>query len=236
MSTLYHILLPTKRLTIQSYGRVFHLNKWANGVITMSIMSAMDAEQAKIMNEPAVTTTLKVCSTATLAATSTAPPAAATTCVGNQIQGSCVQAHEPSSTPDSGPLVPVCNKVDSTTDDFLRINDTQAQKAATTYCANLISSGTVLDSKGGEPKAGTQPNAAEKGGTLALSVVFDADSCGPGTAAQDQKIDFKALGQDQCFDALYTSISQYCEYSLLAYLAPFPLPSGAHVQPYDIHL
>ena len=72
--------------------------------------------------------------------------------------------------------------------------------------------------------------------TLALSVPFDTDSRDPGTAAQDQKIDFKALGQNQCFDALYTSISQYCEYSPLAYLTPFPLLSVAHTKPYDIYL
>lgn len=188
------------------------MNKWANGVIAENILSAMDAEQAKIMNQPIATTTLSVCTNIAIASATSPAAAAATTCVGNQIGGSCVQAHLPSSTPDSGPLAPVCNKVDTTeSDSWVRINDKKASDAASTYCDNLISAGTVLDSSSTAPAPGTQDDAAENGGSLSLAVLFDAAACDPGTADADQKIDFAALGRDTCYQNLYTSISQYCE-------------------------
>lgn len=199
-------------LTNPRYGRVFHMNKWANGVIAATILKAMDAEQAKIMNQPIATTTLSVCTNLAIASATSPAAAAATTCVGNQIQGSCVQAHLPSSTPDSGPEAPVCNKVDTTDkDSLLRINDKKASDAASTYCDNLISAGTVLDSSSTAPAPGIQDDAAENGGSLSLAVLFDAAACDPGTADADQKVDFKALGRDTCYQNLYTSISQYCE-------------------------
>ena len=59
------------------------------------------------------------------------------------------------------------------------------------------------------------PNVAEKGGSLALSVLFDVDSCAPGTAVGDQKLDFKSLGQQKCVDDLFTYISTECEYPIV---------------------
>jgi hypothetical protein len=50
-------------LTFYSYGRIFHHDKYANGVIARRILDAMDAEQAKMMNQPAITTTINFCPT-----------------------------------------------------------------------------------------------------------------------------------------------------------------------------
>ncbi len=173
----------------------------------MRILNAMDAEQAKMMNEPAVTTTITYCSTAAVATATSA----ASTCVGNQIQGSCVQGSEPSATPNSGPLGAVCNKVDAPNNDLVRINADQASQAAADYCANLISAGVVLDSTAEPSRPGIQPGAAENGGELALTVMFDVDSCEPNTAAKDQKIDFNSLGQQGCEMALFTLINAACK-------------------------
>lgn len=44
-----------------SYGRVFHLGKYANGDVALRVLDAMDAVQATQMGMPAVTTTLGTC-------------------------------------------------------------------------------------------------------------------------------------------------------------------------------
>lgn len=195
---------------------MFHLDKFANGVVAMRILDAMDAEQAKMMNEPLVTTTVSICSTVAAAT----PTGSATPCVGNQIEGSCVQASLPSATADSGPLSPVCNKVDDPSNDLVRINNTQAEQASAEYCANLISAKIILDGNDSPPKPGSIPNAAENGGSLALSVLFDVDSCAPGTSVQNQKLDFTQMSQEQCEQDLFTAISTECKCYKYA-----PLPS-----------
>ena len=190
----------------------------------MRILDAMDAEQAKMMNEPLVTTTISICSTvaAATATASATPTASGTPCVGNQIEGSCVQASLPSATADSGPLSPACNKVDDPSNDLVRINMTQAEQASAEYCGNLISAKWILDSKSASPKPGSVPNAAEKGGSLVLSVLFDVDSCAPGTSVQNQKLDFTQMSQEQCVQDLFTAISTECKCHGYA-----PLPSIA---------
>ncbi|KAI9660700.1 MAG: hypothetical protein M1821_010052 [Bathelium mastoideum] len=59
-----------------SYGRVFHLNKFANGDIALRILDAMDSEQAKMMSQPLPTTTLSICTS--LVAATQGPTAPAT--------------------------------------------------------------------------------------------------------------------------------------------------------------
>ncbi|KAI9690172.1 MAG: Ankyrin-2 [Bathelium mastoideum] len=200
-----------------SYGRVFHLNKFANGDIALRILDAMDSEQAKMMNQPLPTTTLSIC-TSLVAATQgpTAPATSATgspapsSCSGNQIEGFCTMASFPSATPDSGATSLICYKVDDKSNDYLLFNATQAAKGAADYCANLVSSGVVLSATSSSPAAGSLPNAAEKGGFVSFAVVFDVYSCDPGTTNDDQKLDFKKMGQDQCYHYLYTSIATSC--------------------------
>jgi hypothetical protein len=134
-------------------------------------------------------------------------------CSGNQIEGSCVQATLPSTTPDSGPKSPVCNKVDSPLGDFVLFDATKAASAAATYCAALISSNVVLSGSSPAPKPGYVANAAENGGYIAFTVAFDVDSCAPGTASANQQLSFSALGQDLCYQSLYTALAASCEYS-----------------------
>jgi hypothetical protein len=68
----------------------------------------------------------------------------------------------------------------------------------------------VLSSTNPPPKDGFAANAAENGGYVALSVLFDVDSCDPGTSADDQKVDFGAMSPDDCFQYLYTTIKDFC--------------------------
>ena len=176
----------------------------------------MDEEQGKMMNQPLVSTTVSVCTTNNaelFTPTSTPIITSSNICNGNQILGTCTQGSEPSAAPDSGPEVPVCNKVDATTNNLVRINSDTASKAAADYCANLISSGFVLDASGPPPNPGIIAGAAENGGSLALSVVFDVGSCASSTAAQNQKIDFAQFGQQNCEMDLFTAISSVCKWS-----------------------
>ncbi|KAI9826356.1 MAG: hypothetical protein M1832_000273 [Thelocarpon impressellum] len=55
-----------------SFYRIFHRNKYGNGVVAMRILHAMDTEQGKMMNEPVVTVTASTCAAPTAAATSSA--------------------------------------------------------------------------------------------------------------------------------------------------------------------
>ena len=121
----------------------------------MAILDAIDAEQAKMMNEPLFATTVSICSTVG-AATLTG---SATSCVGDQIEGSCVQASLPSATADSGPQSPACNKVDDPSNGLVHINKTQAEQSSVEYCANLISARIILDGNASPPKPGSIPNA-----------------------------------------------------------------------------
>ena len=89
-------------------------------------------------------------------------------------------------------------------------NDTKAAQGAADYCSQLISAGVVLSSSTSSPAAGHVDNAAENGGFIALTVLFDAAYCDPGTSSEDQKLDFKAFGQDQCEQYLYQELAQFC--------------------------
>lgn len=89
-------------------------------------------------------------------------------------------------------------------------NQTQAAQGTTDCCAELISDGVVLSASSASPEAGRVENAAEKGGYIALTVLFDVDSCDPNTSSADQNLDFKAFGQDQCYQYLYETLAQAC--------------------------
>ena len=78
-------------------------------------------------------------------------------------------------------------------------------------CANLISAKTILDDNDAPPEPDSIANAAEKEGSLSLSVLFDVDSCAPGTSVEDQKLDFTQMSQEQCEQDMFTAISAECE-------------------------
>ena len=141
---------------------------------------------------------------------STSSSSNASACVGNQVEGSCTQATLPSETPNGGTELPVCNKVDSASEDYLMFNDDKAAQAANTYCSNLHDDKVVLDSKSSPPTQGFVANAAEKGGYVALAVLFDVGSCDPGTSTDNQKVDFGAMSPNECVQYLYTTIKSTC--------------------------
>ncbi|KAL9106503.1 MAG: hypothetical protein Q9227_008482 [Pyrenula ochraceoflavens] len=132
-------------------------------------------------------------------------------CQGNQVQLSdCQQQHYPSDMPDfSGPQQPICNKVDTGDNPFLKINADKAQQAAATYCANLKSSKIVLNAQNTQPgKSGIQPDAAENGGDAALSVLFDIKACP--TDKKTTSIDFSTYDQTKCVENFYGIFNQIC--------------------------
>ena len=68
----------------------------------------------------------------------------------------------------------------------------------------------MLDAQSSPPKPGSVPGGAEDGGQIALTVLFYANSCDPGTAAEDQKVDFAVMGQDACYQNLYSTLAEFC--------------------------
>jgi hypothetical protein len=124
------------------------------------------------------------------------------------VQGSCVQASLPSSSPDSGIQQPVCYKVDDPSTLYLRFNIDKAKEAASAFCASLISRGVVLDAQHTTISPYIVSGAAENNGSLALTVLFDVDSCP--TDKSMQSVDFAKLGQTECENDLFVAISEVC--------------------------
>ena len=145
----------------------------------------------------------------TITTATTTPVEAA--CSGNQIEGSCTMSVLASATPNSGPESPICNKVDSSNEPFLMFNQTQAANGAANYCAELITNNIVLSASTPIPASGKVENAAENDGYIAFTVLFDVNCCDPGTSSADQKLDLKALGQDQCYQNLYEILAEQCK-------------------------
>ena len=139
-------------------------------------------------------------------------PTATAACQGNQIQGSCTQAPFPSATPDSGLESPVSNKVDSS-GDYLMFNATQTSNGVSQYCSSLISSKAVLSASGTAPEPGYVAGAAENGGYVAITVLFDVDSCDPDTSSANQQLDFGTWTLDNCYQYLYGPLAEACKYS-----------------------
>ena len=190
-----------------SYGRIFHHDKYANGVLARRILDAMDVEQGKMMHQPPTTSTISNCPEKAKTTPPPQPPST-TTCTGNQVEGNCVMGHLPTGAPDSGPAQPVCNKVGS--QGFVRIDKDKANSAASQYCSNLISDGVVLDANSSPPNPGTVDGGAEDGGLLSMAVLFDVTYCDQGTSQDDQKVDFGSMSQEDCWNNFFTTLTQYC--------------------------
>ncbi|KAL8647566.1 MAG: hypothetical protein Q9210_005481, partial [Variospora velana] len=125
-------------------------------------------------------------------------------CSGNQIDGACQQAVHPSASPNSGPLPPVCAKVSSKTGP-LRINSSKARRAAQDFCHILSSKRTVLDSEHTAVRPWIVHAAAEHGGDLALSAIYDTEACSVG-----KKIELSKAGEMECYRNFFEYISQLC--------------------------
>lgn len=111
--------------------------------------------------------------------------------------------------PYSGVQPPSCANGDGDPGTSPRINDTQAAKAASTYCAQLISDGIVLSASGASVNAYTVKGVAENNAAMSLDVLFDISSCP--TNKVNSTVDFKSLGLDECFANFYTTLADVCE-------------------------
>ena len=133
-------------------------------------------------------------------------------CQGNQVQlPTCKQQHYDPNMKDysGGTTPPLCTKVDDGDNPFLKINDAKAKQGAADYCASLKSSKVVLDAQHTQVgKPGLIHDAAENGGDLAFSVLFDIKGCPPDKKTTN--IDFGAMDSKECFDNFYTYFSQVC--------------------------
>lgn len=123
---------------------------------------------------------------------------------------------------------PVCNKVDSSSEDYLMFNDDKAAQGTSTYCSELHDNKVVLDSKSSPPSPGYVADAAENVGYVAFPVDFDVDSCDSGTSAADQRVDVGAMSSDECVEYLYTAVAGVCakDSSWKDYNADFSVEGG----------
>jgi len=92
-------------------------------------------------------------------------------------------------------------------------NATQTADGVSQYCASLISSKVILSASETEPNPSYIAGAAENGGYVAITVVFDVDSCDPNTSSASQKLDFGTWTLDNCYLFLYTSLADVCKYN-----------------------
>ena len=79
--------------------------------------------------------------TQALGSTVTYTPSA---CFGNQVLGSCTQANRPDTTANAESQYPVCNKINSKNNYFVRFNETFASQHASYLYKRLVLDGVVL--------------------------------------------------------------------------------------------
>ena len=130
-------------------------------------------------------------------------------CLGNQIERNCVGASFPSETPYSGIRGPVCQSTKSNSDTCLRVNSDNAKQAAADYCETLAQQSIVLDAQATAPKPYSVSNAAENAGQVVLCVIFDISGCP--TDMSQTPLEFTKLGDTECQDNFYLSISEACK-------------------------
>lgn len=121
----------------------------------------------------------------------------------------------PSASPNSGPLPPVCAKVNSKTGS-LRINSSKARQAAQEFCYFLASEHTVLDSEHTAVGPWIIHGAAEHGGDLALSAIYNTEAC-----SVWKEIELSKAGEIECYRNFFKYISRMC--TSLAFLFPIIL-------------
>ena len=127
--------------------------------------------------------------------TPTPTPTSTNYCNGNQITGSCVAGKVPAPTGGLGCIRP---KEFGGSSDALLYNTQSATNAIATYCSNLVSSKTVLNSGNTNVNPGIVPGA-EDGGNIALDVLYDGDYCL--NTETPNEIDFGQMGQEGCEQA-----------------------------------
>lgn len=111
--------------------------------------------------------------------------------------------------PFSGPQIPACAKVDASTNNYLRVNASQAEKATADYCNALAQAKIVLNDNNSPPDPYHVAKAAEKGGQLVLGVLYDNTSCP--TDKSSSTLDFTKLSFQECQDDFNGILAQYCK-------------------------
>lgn len=129
-------------------------------------------------------------------------------CVGNQVN-KCMSGLQPAK-PYGGKQAPACARADGSKGSLPRLNEKEAEKAATAYCKSLIKSEVVLkklvDMKK-RPYPLTFKGTAEDKKTMTLYVSYDVAAC-----PKDKKtseLDFKKLGQKACEES-FNDINKVC--------------------------
>ncbi len=133
---------------------------------------------------------------------------ASATCIGNQVQGTCLADSLPSAAPYSEYQGPSCDKAAGPGSPNPRINIKQAEDGASKYCAALAQGGVVLSADHTFPKPFVVPGVAENNHDLALQVLFDVSACP--TDKSSSTVDFSKLSIQLCQADLFSALSEVC--------------------------
>ncbi|KAL8951668.1 MAG: hypothetical protein Q9222_002374 [Ikaeria aurantiellina] len=124
-------------------------------------------------------------------------------CFGNQVEGNCQQAVQSTVPSAPGPRPPVCAKP-SPPAGPLRISYAKARQAARGFCKFLFDKGPIILN---EHRTAIGPwivhDAAEHGGDLALSALYDTSACPKGG------LNF-IMDDAECVRSFFECISEVC--------------------------
>lgn len=208
--SLRFLSCPDVLLTCSRYGRVFHPQIMLHHIIASRVIFEMGRDNEARNDYPEIPESISVDSCPYEAPEpeddddeDEGDDDEEKECVGNQIQGDCIQGHIPEKDDFSGPQMPVCNKWP----DSPRVNKDKAFEAATRYCKELADAGFVLEEGGTSRVPYSLKDAAEDGGAVALTVLYFKQSC-----PQDESTDvFEFSGnEEKCVENFYDMLEMAC--------------------------
>ncbi|KAM0202422.1 hypothetical protein ACHAPA_006969 [Fusarium lateritium] len=129
-------------------------------------------------------------------------------CDVNQVWGDCVTGKLPNRGDFAGQYGPVCMEADGEEGSKPRLNEQELNKAAATYCQNLIDKRWLF--KEGAPTASPMvvPGVAENGAAMTLSIMYHKPGCPEDKSMSEN--DFGNMKVEDCVSFLSQSFSVTC--------------------------
>ncbi|KAF5024513.1 hypothetical protein F66182_3453 [Fusarium sp. NRRL 66182] len=129
-------------------------------------------------------------------------------CQGNQVMGDCVAGKLPNRGDFAGQYGPVCIKADGEQGSKPRVNEQELNKAAATYCQNLIDKRWLFKEGAPTPSPMVVPGVAENGASMVLSIMYHKPGC-PEDKSMSENY-FGNMKLEDCMTFLSQSISVTC--------------------------
>ncbi|CAF3656802.1 unnamed protein product [Fusarium graminearum] len=129
-------------------------------------------------------------------------------CQGNQVFGDCVAGKLPNRGDFAGQYGPVCVKADGEQGSKPRLNEQELNKAAATYCQNLIDKRWLFKEGAPNPSPMVATGVAENGASMALSIMYHKPGCPEDKSMSEN--DFGNMKLEDCVTYLSQSFSVTC--------------------------